>query len=648
MGESVVSPPEMPLTRHDPESVGPYQLVSRLGEGGMGVVYLATDANGRRVAVKVIRPHLASHEAFLDRFRLEVALASKVARFCTAPILDSDTEADPPYIVTEYVHGPTLSSAVTEHGPLDGSELHSLAVGVASALSAIHRAGVIHRDLKPSNVLLSRYGPRVIDFGIAKAVDAMSNITQTGEMVGSPSYMSPERFRGDTITPASDVFAWGSVLAYAGTGRPPFGTNNEAVYYRVLHGDPDLDGLDPELAELAEWALRKDPADRPSAQQLLDALLDESGGTPGARVAARATLPAPTVDPDAHTMPGELTALEAAPPHPSRRRAGQLTAAALAVSIVLAGAAGGAAWMHKSRAGGGGAAPSAALTPAPVPPYPAVMFDDAAAGPAKPVPGAKRGGTVSGLNDDSLQVLDPQRDYGADTMSLSSALLFRSLTGYVQDGRSLRLVGDLATNTGVPSQNGSVWDYTLRDNILFEDGTPILADDIAYGIARSFDRKLDGGPNYIQNWLYDTKGVGFRDKWQPSPGKLPDGLAVIDHKRLRLTFASPHPEFPMVAALGTTTPVPRAKDTGKNYGNAPVSSGPYKIGPGRSAHHLELVRNDKWRPASDPIRHDYPDKFLFEDGLTEADASLRVLAAQGAHQTAFTWNNVDPAVLDEA
>jgi peptide/nickel transport system substrate-binding protein len=276
------------------------------------------------------------------------------------------------------------------------------------------------------------------------------------------------------------------------------------------------------------------------------------------------------------------------------------------------------------------------------------MFDDAAAGPAKPVPGAKRGGTVSGLNDDSLQVLDPQRDYGADTMSLSSALLFRSLTGYVQDGMSLRLVGDLATNTGVPSQNGSVWDYTLRDNVLFEDGTPILADDIAYGIARSFDRKLDGGPNYIQNWLYDTKGVGFRDKWQPSPGKLPDGLAVIDHKRLRLTFASPHPEFPMVAALGTTTPVPRAKDTGKNYGNAPVSSGPYKIGPGRSAHHLELVRNDKWRPASDPIRHDYPDKFLFEDGLTEADASLRVLAAQGAHQTAFTWNNVDPAVLDEA
>ncbi|MCW2506528.1 MAG: serine/threonine protein kinase [Actinomycetia bacterium] len=658
MGESVVSPPEMPLTRHDPESVGPYQLVSRLGEGGMGVVYLATDANGRRVAVKVIRPHLASHEAFLDRFRLEVALASKVARFCTAPILDSDTEADPPYIVTEYVHGPTLSAAVAEHGPLFGSELHSLAVGVASALSAIHRAGIVHRDLKPSNVLLSRYGARVIDFGIAKAVDAISSITQTGEMVGSPSYMAPERFRDEPITPATDVFAWGSVLAFAGTGKPPFGSNTESVYYRILHTDPELDGLDPQLMGLARWALRKDPAERPTAQQLLDALLDQSG-EPAAATVAKAALAAPTVDTDAHTMAGELPAADrtalavatsATEPPVQRRRRRRLVLATVAFAVVLALAGSGTMlWLRAHTAPA--IAHKRITERAPVatmPMYPAVVIDDKATGPAQAVPGASAGGTVTGLNDGSLQILDPQRNYNLDVAGLTSALLFRSLTGYVQDGPRLRLVGDLATNTGVTTDNGKTWDYTLRPGLKFEDGTPIRAEDVAHGVARSFDPTVTGGPSEIQNWLFGTAGSGFTGKWRPGATPYPSQVTVVAADKIRFTLDSQHPEFPMVAALGTTSPVQAKIDTGAAYSNAPVASGPYRLAPGRTAHRFELIRNPYWKPDSDPIRHNYPDRYVFEDGMTEDAASRRVLAAKGPDRTAFTWNNVDSAVLATA
>jgi serine/threonine protein kinase len=269
-----------PLHTDDPDAISSYRLLARLGEGGMGVVYLAETPEGRQVAVKVIRQHLAIHDDFRARFRAEVATASKVARFCTAPILDADTTADPPYIVTEYIDGPTLGSVVDEHGALPGAQLHALGVGVASALGAIHHAGVVHRDLKPSNVLLSRFGPQVIDFGIARAVDAVTSITQPGRMMGSPSYMAPEQFRSDKLTQKVDIFAWGAVMVFAGTGHQPFGASTDAVFYQVLYGEPDLRGLDSQIAELVSWALRKEPEQRPTAQQLLDALVRGRG--PGA------------------------------------------------------------------------------------------------------------------------------------------------------------------------------------------------------------------------------------------------------------------------------------------------------------------------------------------------------------------------------
>jgi serine/threonine protein kinase len=265
----------------------------------MGVVYLAEDRAGGQVALKVIHPHLASHEEFRERFRSEVALARQVARFCTAPILDSDTDADPPYIATEFIDGPTLAAAIAEQTKLSGSQLHALGVGMASALTAIHGAGIVHRDLKPSNVVLSRFGPRVIDFGIARAADAVTGVTKTGQSIGSPSYMAPEQLRGEPITPAADIFAWGAVMAFAGTGRQPFGTAAEAVMYRVVYGEADLEGLDPQLTELVEAALSKTAADRPTAQQLLDTLVhDERGGRP-----ASAPPAGPSTPPAAPTAP---------------------------------------------------------------------------------------------------------------------------------------------------------------------------------------------------------------------------------------------------------------------------------------------------------------------------------------------------------
>ncbi|GAA4202455.1 serine/threonine-protein kinase [Microbispora amethystogenes] len=264
--------PSPDLTTPHGRTIGPYVPVRRLGEGGMGIVYLARDPDGREVALKVMRPELASLEEFRARFRKEAEAAKRVARFCTAPLLDAGLDGDRHYLVTEYVDGPDLSAVVDARGPLTGSNLDALAVGVATALAAIHEAEVVHRDLKPSNILLSPLGPRVIDFGVAQLADTLAE--RTGTVIGTPAYMSPEQARGDQVTSAADVFAWGCVVAYAATGRPPFGGGAAPeVLYRVAHHVPNLAGLDERLRPLVERALDKDPARRPTAQRLLERLL---------------------------------------------------------------------------------------------------------------------------------------------------------------------------------------------------------------------------------------------------------------------------------------------------------------------------------------------------------------------------------------
>ncbi|CAM5583654.1 Serine/threonine-protein kinase PknD [Streptomyces tanashiensis] len=259
------------LRTGDPRQVGEWTLVGRLGAGGMGVVYLAQGSDGRLVALKRLREDLASDSEFRERFRREAAALLRVQGTCTARVLTVDVETSSPYVVMEYVQGPTLAEYVGEHGPLSDGMAHGFAVGLAEALAAIHRAGVVHRDLKPVNVLLSEQGPKVIDFGIAQAADATA-LTRAGAAVGTVGYMAPEQVRGQAGPPA-DVFAWALTVAYATTGRPPFGTGPaEAVLHRVLHEEPDLDGVPPRLRALLASALAGSPERRPTPGQLLSEL----------------------------------------------------------------------------------------------------------------------------------------------------------------------------------------------------------------------------------------------------------------------------------------------------------------------------------------------------------------------------------------
>ena len=284
-----------PLLPTDPHRLGHYRLLGRLGSGGMGVVYLAETPGRTLVAVKLVHSMYAGDQEFLGRFRSEINRARQVPAYCTAEVLDADVDHWPPYLVVEYVDGPSLSEVVEERGPLIGRKLHSVAVGVATALTGIHGAGVIHRDLKPDNVLLPPGSPKLIDFGIAKAFEATSRHTRTDQFVGTVAYMAPERFDngpGMELTPAADVFAWGCIVAYAATGRTPFqGDTPTVTAARILTQPPYLDGIQEPLRGLIERALAKEPVDRPTAQEILDALSAaprRGRPAPGTRMARRA------------------------------------------------------------------------------------------------------------------------------------------------------------------------------------------------------------------------------------------------------------------------------------------------------------------------------------------------------------------------
>ena len=270
------------LLPDDPPWVGPYRLIRRLGAGGMGRVYLARSAGGHRVAVKVIRPDLASDRMFRIRFAREVAAARTVSGMYTALVVNADTDGPVPWLATAYVAGPSLAESVDEQGPLPTDSLRALAAGLAEGLQAIHLAGLVHRDLKPSNVLLGHDGPRVIDFGISRALDA-SRHTATGVLLGTPGFMSPEQAqsRSGEVGPASDVFGLGGVLVFAATGSGPFGEGpGHALVYRAINEEPDLSGVPAELRPLIARCLAKDPARRPTPAELL-AELDEGVITGG-------------------------------------------------------------------------------------------------------------------------------------------------------------------------------------------------------------------------------------------------------------------------------------------------------------------------------------------------------------------------------
>ncbi len=337
----------------DPPQIGPYRLVGRLGRGGMGRVFLGLSAGGRPVAVKVIRSELAADAEFRIRFGREVAAARQVSGLFTALVVDADVDGPVPWLATAYVTGPSLSEAVRGHGPMPSRPALALAAGLAEGLSAIHAASVVHCDLKPSNVLLSQDGPRVIDFGISRAAEAVS-VTGAGLVVGSPGFMSPEQAVGDEVGPLSDVFSLGAVLVFAATGRGPFGEGSTPeLAYRLVYSEPSLDPMQAELRPLVEHCLAKDPRRRPTAGELLAevaAVQAATGCLADTAIGAFAEycLPAPVLVASRSASPRGSAAPRPRPPPNVRRRlwrplavvgaAASVIAASAVISFALSGA----------------------------------------------------------------------------------------------------------------------------------------------------------------------------------------------------------------------------------------------------------------------------------------------------------------------
>ena len=274
-----------PLAAGDPRQVGGYRLHSRLGAGGMGRVFLGFSPAGRAVAVKVVHPEFARDPEFVRRFRREVRAAETVSGAFTAPVVAAGPDDDPPWLATAYVAGPSLAEVIAQIGPLPEAAVWRLAGGLIEALQAIHARGLIHRDLKPANVLLAADGPRVIDFGISRALDGTA-VTASRIVLGTPAFMSPEQAEGSPAGPPSDVFSLGCVIAFAATGTAPFGAGDPvAIAYRVVHAQPDLTTVPVRLRTLVAGCLAKDPAQRPPLARLMNAVLAGSAPYPGGSAA---------------------------------------------------------------------------------------------------------------------------------------------------------------------------------------------------------------------------------------------------------------------------------------------------------------------------------------------------------------------------
>jgi hypothetical protein len=346
----------IPLLPADPDTIGDFELLARLGTGGMGQLYLGRRSGGARAAIKLIRPDLAHQPDFRARFRREITAAEQADGPYTARVVGADPDGEPPWLAVEYIAGPSLAEVVGEHGALPEATARTLLAGIATGLVHLHGLGLVHRDLKPGNVLLTADGPRIIDFGVSRVLDS-STITQTGQLLGSPGFMSPEQALGTGRTgPPIDIFALGALLSYALTGASPFGTGpTPAIVYRVVHEPPGLDGVPQSLHDLIADCLAKDPAERPTAQQMLDRLgpaAPMAGWLPeyveadiARRTAELASLDEPRRADSGETMlrprPAPVTGLVPPPAsRPARSRGRVLALAGVAALSVLAAAGG--------------------------------------------------------------------------------------------------------------------------------------------------------------------------------------------------------------------------------------------------------------------------------------------------------------------
>ncbi|SPL90245.1 Oligopeptide ABC transporter, periplasmic oligopeptide-binding protein OppA (TC 3.A.1.5.1) [[Actinomadura] parvosata subsp. kistnae] len=637
-----------PLRSGDPTSLGSYVLSGFLGEGGQGSVYLGQSPSGEQVAVKLLHTRYAEDERAVRRFLREADSARRVAEFCTARVLDVGEADGRPYIVGEYVDGPSLQRQVSTEGPLRGAALVRLAVATATALAAIHKAGVIHRDFKPGNVLLGPDGPRVIDFGIARALDVSQSVSTS--VVGTPAYMAPEQFLGEA-QPASDVFAWAGTIVFAATGRGPFGFGAlPVVMHRIMNGEPDLSGVPESLVPLLRASLSKDPHQRPTADRLLQELIRGSAPmTAPPPPVPQPSVPQPSVPQPSVPRPGDGASgpgagwVSPGHSHPpgagssgaglgTGPGAGAVTTARkggrrLLVSVSAAATAlvvGVAAWAVVRLSDGGGRTPTTNLADSPAPSRAPGGYGSGLTSVVRP--SARKGGTVRVSSQNLLESTDP-----ADMFTMYSRnmvrLYGRSLTMFkpAPGPAGAEIVPDLARSLGRSSDGGRTWTYKLRQGVRYQDGTAITSKDVKYAVLRSMD------PGFAQGGLFfDTLldlPAGYEGPYK-SPGadtdraiETPDDETIVFHLR------KPLATFDQVVQLPETIPVPKARDTRADYKSAVVSSGPYQIESTREDY-VALVRNPHWDPASDPNRTALPDRFVFTYGMKGDEVSTLLKAGE--------------------
>lgn len=542
-----------PLQPGDPAWVGSYQILARLGAGGMGVVYLARSPGARLAALKLIRREFADGPAFRERFRREVAAASKVSGLYTAPVLDSDADAPQPWFAAGYVPAPTLGEAVASIGTLPEPAVRALGAGLAEALQAIHGAGLVHRDLKPGNVLLAEDGPKIIDFGIAKVADA-AQLTGTGAMIGTPAYMAPEQIAGGRDAgPAADVFSLAGVLVYAATGAKPFGERDSAAaLYEVMYEEPCLDGVPSSLRELLAACLAKEPAGRPALESVLAAL------TP----ADPRALNSPALRREVAAREAEATRVASepvTPPPPPLRvddteagKVGRRRMLGLAAAVAVAGIGAGTAAWTMTRENSKPTAPAPRATALAAAPPPAWTFT-----PPRPVSGASvvllAGGVVLWGGEQEMYGVDAgtgrqlwTKDkantvYSDDVAHGSTFVVLGGVIGDIEDQLITLIDAPTGRTTNLPTPPGVIPSAVIGvvgDTILVRSRTDVSALDLASGkilwqhsIDGSFSGAVDQTSLYLSTdpSLTALDPVTGRERWVrtwPESGGTRDGSSL--------------------------------------------------------------------------------------------------------------------------
>ncbi|WP_233526401.1 ABC transporter substrate-binding protein [Actinomadura spongiicola] len=596
-----------PLRGGDPSRLGSYRLTGLLGAGGQGTVYLGEDDEGRRVAVKLLHARFSGDPKARARFAAEVAVAQRVSAFCTARVLASDVEGDSPYIVSEYIDGPPLSRVLADEGPRRGTDLDRLAIGTMTALAAIHQAGVVHRDFKPANVLLAPDGPRVIDFGIARALDATGTLSSTA--VGTPAYMAPEQISGAPVGPEADVFAWGTTMVYAATARPAFGQDSiPAVMHRILTMPPDLGVLEEPLRQVVADCLSKDPALRPTAPNVLAHLLDLAGSLPKPGAAPEATGGEDSVilTRGAVTAATESARLRTVQPPPA---APPSPAWAPPSPVPPQNTRGHTAWPP----------------PAPPPPSPPHL----GTGPTHPVKGRRRGiGVLASVGGAALVALvvagtviavqltggeDPEpapdgRTGGTFRMTALSAgtindvidpshvisgtgrfLTKQLFTGLTEVGADGVTRNRLATRI-TPGPDCRQWKIGIRGGTTFSNGEPVDAGAFVRGWARSAGVTSEGGGSYLMNDIEGFAAVA------DGKAETLSGVVGVSDTELSVALTSPNCDFPTRLSEPAFMPAPKAAGRHDNttFNRHPVGNGPFKLEEYQPSVRASLTRNDAW------------------------------------------------------